>query len=63
MSSKEKAEDIYQMMAFAIKGVYPNFDYEGAKQCSIIAVDELLNHCYEVMKPFWEEVKIEIEKL
>ena len=34
-----------------------------AKECATIAVDEILNHCYEVMKPFWEEVKIEIEKL
>ena len=28
-----------------------------------IAVDEILEHCYEVMKPFWQEVKQEIEKL
>ena len=32
-----------------------------AKQCAVIAVDEILNSCYEVMKPFWEEVKQEIE--
>lgn len=36
---------------------------EKAKQCAIIAVNEILKHCYEVMKPFWEEVKQEIEKL
>jgi hypothetical protein len=34
-----------------------------AKQCALIAVDEILEHCYEVMKPFWQEVKQEIEKL
>jgi hypothetical protein len=38
-------------------------DVEQSKECALVAVDELLNHCYEVMKPFWEEVKIEIEKL
>ena len=34
-----------------------------AKQCALIAVDEILYNCYEVMKPFWQEVKQEIEKL
>jgi hypothetical protein len=42
MTPKEKALDIYQMMVFAIVGVYPNFDYKGAKQCALIAVDEML---------------------
>jgi len=34
-----------------------------AKQCALIAVDEILYNCYEVMKPFWEEVKLELNKL
>jgi hypothetical protein len=34
-----------------------------AKQCALISVDEISKHCYEVMKPFWEEVKQEIENL
>ena len=33
------------------------------KQCALIAVDKILEHCYQVMKPFWQEVKNEIEKL
>ena len=36
---------------------------EDAKQCALIAVDEILEHCYQVMKPFWQEVKQEIELL
>jgi len=34
-----------------------------AKECALIAVDEILDNCYEVMKPFWLEVKQEIESL
>ncbi len=34
-----------------------------AKQCAIIAVDEILRHCYEVMKQFWQQVKQEILNL
>jgi len=34
-----------------------------AKQCAIIAVDEISKHCYKVMESFWEEVKQEIKKL
>jgi hypothetical protein len=69
MSPKEKGEDIYQMMAFAIKGVYPNFDYEGAKKCAIIAVDETIKAVQsdwsfmEKRKEYWQEVKQEINKL
>jgi len=72
MNAKEKAEELiikmYQPLPAskeAKKGeehLYYN-QYNAAKQCAIIAVDELLNHCYEVMKPFWIEVKEEINKL
>ena len=34
-----------------------------AKQCALIAVNEILLNCYEVMKPFWEEVKKEIKNI
>lgn len=34
-----------------------------AKMSSLTVVDEILKNCYEVMKPFWQEVKQEIEKL
>jgi hypothetical protein len=32
-----------------------------AKECALVAVDEIMNNCYEVHKSFWEEVKQEIE--
>lgn len=41
----------------------PAIEKENAKQCALIAVDELIYNSYQVMKPFWEEVKQEIEKL
>ena len=34
-----------------------------AKQCALIAVDEILNTCVESMIYYWQEVKQEIEKL
>ena len=34
-----------------------------AKKSALIAVDEISQHCYQVMKTFWIEVKQEIEKL
>jgi hypothetical protein len=43
--------------------MYDEEAMQDAKQCTLIAVDEILKHCYEVMKPFWEEVKQEIQRL
>ena len=67
MNSKEKAKELVDKYADNLPRIWYNVvegkNYHSAKQCAIIAVDELLNHCYEVMKPFWEEVKLEIEKL
>jgi len=57
MTSKEKAQELFDKY-FEVTNNY----YE-AKQCAVIAVDEILYNCYEVMKPFWEEVKKEIELL
>lgn len=37
--------------------------FDGYTCYALIAVDELIEHSYQVMKPFWEEVKQEIEKL
>jgi hypothetical protein len=57
MTSQEKAIEIYNKFYGIPLYVLT------IKQCCLIVVDEMLNNCYEVMKPFWEEVKIEIEKL
>ena len=67
MTSKEKAKKLVKK--------FNNIDSDSemfdefkmpifyAQRCAIIAVDEILEHCYQVMKPFWQEVKQEIEKL
>ena len=72
MTPKEKAEELvdkfYQTTPneyfvnepIGIKGRYKS--WEQAKQCALIAVDEILNiGCIEV--PYWAEVKQEIENL
>jgi len=62
MSSKEKAIELFNRFHHD-ELLHWELSIPHSKQCALIAVDELLNHCYEVMKPFWEEVKLEIEKL
>jgi len=60
MTAKEKAKELVDRFIFTCR----ECDYvDNAKQCALIAVDEISQHCYQVMKPFWEEVKQEIEKL
>jgi hypothetical protein len=36
---------------------------EMAIKCALIVIDELIKQCYYVNQWYWEEVKIEIEKL
>ena len=59
MTPKEKAMQIFNRMCNSVDELLP-FD---VKQCALITVDEISQHCYQVMKPFWEEVKQEIENL
>jgi hypothetical protein len=48
---------------------YEGMDYELAKECALITVDEILKAVesdwsfMEKRKEYWEQVKIEIEKL
>jgi hypothetical protein len=64
MTPKEKAIDLVEDMHDA-----PEMGYnEHAKQCALIAVDEIMNviigsYDYELEKIYWKEVKQEIEKL
>jgi len=59
MTPKETAKEL--MLKYY--SLIPMNTVSFAKQCALITVDEISKHCYEVMKPFWEEVKQEIEKL
>ena len=72
MSAKEKAKELFDKYCYAIRteengsGYYTNVIY--AKNCALIAVDEIL---FVVSKyndtqaevSYWQEVKQEIEKL
>ena len=64
MTSKLKAEELVNRF------IYRRTDYveiDDAKQCALIAVDEILDNNLwfkdEVNNNYWQEVKIEIEKL
>ena len=67
MTSKEKAEELivnYKMQIIKL-------NYDEAKQCALIAVDEILKMIDKSMQGFldsdiiayWQQVKKEIEKL
>ena len=64
MTSKLKAEELVNRF------IYRRTDYveiDDAKQCALIAVDEILDNNLwfkdEVNNNYWQEVKQEIEKL
>ena len=65
MTPKEKAKELFDKYAMYLRSnlMYDEEAYEDAKVCALIAVDEILEHSYQVMKPFWQEVKQEIELL
>jgi len=58
MEPKEKAQELIESMAFSCR----ECDYEAkAKECALIAVDEILNLRSNIA--YWQEVKKEIEAL
>lgn len=67
MTPKEKAKELVQKMRVHS----PVWEIEGdAKQCALIAVDELIQQCWDYREidlekscDYWKEVKQEIEKL
>lgn len=68
MTSKEKAEELLHKMFNTGSALYA--DRIGAKQCALIAVDEIINALrYTDAKNdlgyigYWNKVKQEIEKL
>lgn len=63
MSPKEKAEELV-MSFFRIQDESNETTWIQAKQCALIAVDEVLGYMgADRGTEFWLEVKIEIEKL
>ena len=63
MTSKQKAIELINRYNLVVLDTALGGSNRRVKQCALIAVDEILNNCYEVMKPFWLEVKKEIESL
>lgn len=68
MMPKEKAIDLISRFLESDKMV---FNIEGAKECALIAVDEIINNSLEYMGctpedgeiTYWQEVKQEIIRL
>lgn len=70
MKAEEKAEDLVNKYYLELKEHSNNYDEHTAKQCALIAIDELIKVACDysdydetVTKEYWEKVKIEIEKL
>jgi len=77
MSAKEKAKELVDKYYYSMNPNAPdcNISYNQAKQCAIIAVDELINAFIELSRQesgtthidfghgYWQDVKSEIEKL
>ena len=74
MNAKEKADELIDKMYYI--GRYddkedynPAMAWERAKQCALIAVDEIINHhsqeqgLYRIDTYYWQQVKQEIGKL
>ena len=62
MTPKEKAIELVESMAFSCR----ECDYEfKAKQCALIAVDEVTNELASrgILSGFWYEVHLELKKL
>jgi hypothetical protein len=67
MTPKEKAEEIYNKCLDKIQGLEGTEWWESAKQCAIIAVDEIIKFGNEqgIREPmmYWYKIKQELEKL
>ena len=66
MTPKEKAKELVEKYFIVIDNSHPLEDIlKTAKQCALIAVDEMLSLRYLLKKETWfyKEVKKEIEKL
>jgi len=65
MTPKEKAKELVALYC-QLLSIRDYENKEKAKQCALIAVDEIQNLCWnnnEVGIKYWNEVKQEIEKL
>jgi hypothetical protein len=64
MTPKEKAEELVYKFYPSVQWKLGQEDcLDRAKQCAMIAVDEVLKQCYSALESYWDEVKKEIELL
>jgi hypothetical protein len=73
MTPKEKANELVNRYAIYLRAnlMYDEDAEEDAKQCALIAVDEILEdnvddmseELFDIRIEYWQEVKQEIEKL
>ena len=73
MTPKEKAEELYNKYWDKLWGIQNRIEnlHEQAKECALIAVDEILNDDWYIQsfdemterKKYWEQVKNEINNL
>ena len=70
MTAKEKAQELflkyYNRIEHTLSIEYVGYDWDIAKTCTLIAVDEIINVLVSDINPlanYWYQVKQEIEKL
>jgi hypothetical protein len=64
MTAKEKGNELYNKFEDSIIGLEGDEWYNSAKQCALIACDEVLGYMgADRGTEFWVEVKKEIEKI
>jgi hypothetical protein len=63
MTPKEKAEELFKKMYQVRSVAGSDITKYFAKQCALIAVDELLEECRLERDWYWDIVKKEIENL
>lgn len=70
MTPKEKANELVDKMSYNDFDQYHNCSYYVAKNCALIAVDEIIEqnniwikHTGKGTNNYWKQVKQEIEKL
>jgi hypothetical protein len=71
MTPKEKAEELVRIFYYNIPNDEMGRDEDAAKECALIAIEQIIDanpiafdeddNC--ITKQWWQEVKIEIEKL
>jgi hypothetical protein len=67
LTPKEKAKELLKRF-LGIKKINPEsitrpYNYQEAKQCALICVDEILKFHDRIDVKYWKEVKQELEKL